>query len=247
MTTVALTSSIDAVGWSNLSHAYGKADDVPMMLRSLERARSGIDRDLAWEELWSSLCHQGTIYSASYAALPFVVDLALERPSSERLLFWIFVATIAVEGVTRDIPPGLADAYHAALTRARASVEATDWSRLDADERPWLLSALAKLQGERAVARAVEGLIDGDIALACPACDGDVFVSVAQAPFVASNVDPEGGFRSQDLTRLTPLPDPRIDALLMFADEPLAPRLLGLASTVRCPTCAEAFALLERA
>lgn len=241
------TLPLDPAFWSSLTHAHGRADDVPSMLRTLETARSGVDRDLAWEQLWSSLCHQGMIYSASYAAVPFVVDLARERPPSEQLLFWIFVATIAAEGEASDIPRALHGAYQAALVRARATVEASDWSRLDADERPWLVSALANLQGERAVARAVEGLIDGEIALACPACDGDVYVSVSQAPFVASNVNPEGGWRSQDLTRLTPRPDPRIDALLMFADEPLTPRLRGLASTVLCPTCEEAFPLLERA
>lgn len=239
--------SIDAIGWSKLTHAFGKADDVPKMLRSLELARSGVDRDLAWEELWSSLFDQARVYSATYAAVPFVVDLALARPSDERLLYWIFVSTIASVGEPRDVPPKLREPYLGALARARASVEASDWSLLCVDDRPWLVSALAKLQGERGVARAIEGLIDGDLVLACPACDGDVFVSLSQVPFVASNVDPEMGFRSQDLTRLTPLPDPRIDALMTFADEPLAPRLRDLASTVRCPTCAEAFALLERA
>jgi hypothetical protein len=33
--------------------------------------------DSAWEELWGRPCHQGTVNTASYVAIPYLADLAL--------------------------------------------------------------------------------------------------------------------------------------------------------------------------
>src|SRR5579864_5628045 len=63
---------LDAVPWATLHHAYGPANDTPGLLRRLERG--DIDETL-WEELFSSLAHQGTVYEASAAAAPFLIAL----------------------------------------------------------------------------------------------------------------------------------------------------------------------------
>lgn len=49
--------------WTSLRDAYGTAGPVEPLL---ERGDTQ-DRTI-WDELWSRLCHQGTVYSASYAA-----------------------------------------------------------------------------------------------------------------------------------------------------------------------------------
>ncbi|TWJ07747.1 hypothetical protein LX16_4909 [Stackebrandtia albiflava] len=58
--------------WSSLGHAYGSAEDIP---EKLERLRAAPTSAL-WTDLWSALCHQGTVYSASYAALDWLTDTA---------------------------------------------------------------------------------------------------------------------------------------------------------------------------
>ncbi|WP_053670616.1 hypothetical protein [Streptomyces sp. NRRL B-1140] len=58
--------------WSRLRHAYGTAEDVPGLLDGASADPQSSD----WDELWSRLCHQGTVYSASYAALPALTRMA---------------------------------------------------------------------------------------------------------------------------------------------------------------------------
>lgn len=60
--------------WSQLSHAYGTAEDIPGLLDRLEPD----PRSPVWNDLWSSLCHQGTVYTASYAAL---TEQTLDHPA----------------------------------------------------------------------------------------------------------------------------------------------------------------------
>ena len=61
--------------WASLRDAYGRADRVGELL---DRAEA--DDRAVWDELWSRLCHQGTVYSASYAALPRLTEIAERRP-----------------------------------------------------------------------------------------------------------------------------------------------------------------------
>lgn len=58
--------------WSQLSHAYGSAEDIPALL---DRIASEPNAE-RWSNLWSALCHQGSVYSASFAALPWLADVA---------------------------------------------------------------------------------------------------------------------------------------------------------------------------
>lgn len=52
--------------WASLRDAYGSAELVPALLAAIEEA--GTDDGDLWVGLWSRLCDQGTVYSASYAA-----------------------------------------------------------------------------------------------------------------------------------------------------------------------------------
>src|SRR5579862_1242153 len=69
----------DRVDWSQLSHAYGQAADVPEMIRDLARSGPATREDVL-EELWSSILHQGSLYTATTAAIPFLIEL-LNEPS----------------------------------------------------------------------------------------------------------------------------------------------------------------------
>jgi len=62
--------------WSRLKHAYGSASDLLRLFEGIGDPEAG---DVAWEDLWASLCHQGTVYTASFAALPAPVDIATGR------------------------------------------------------------------------------------------------------------------------------------------------------------------------
>jgi hypothetical protein len=55
--------------------AYGDAAAVPSLLERLW-SPDAADREDAIDELWSRLCHQETVYSASAAAIPPLVQVA---------------------------------------------------------------------------------------------------------------------------------------------------------------------------
>ena len=72
-------SELDEVEWSSLTHAYGEgrvgielAGDVA---GSLALIADDVETALV-EGLYSSVCHQGTVYEASAYALPFVGAVA---------------------------------------------------------------------------------------------------------------------------------------------------------------------------
>src|SRR4051794_24079024 len=71
--------------WTSLRHAYGSAADVPPLLEAI----SSLDRDSdewleAWDHLKNLLEHQGTVFSASFVALPVFAKTAAQWPASKR-------------------------------------------------------------------------------------------------------------------------------------------------------------------
>ncbi|MGP3990156.1 hypothetical protein [Streptomyces sp. 3N207] len=83
-----MLDGIDEVEWAALEHAYGSADDVPDLLRAAGSVDAQV-REEALDGLVSSLCHQGSIYSATAAAVPFVARLVLEGPGDRLALLWL--------------------------------------------------------------------------------------------------------------------------------------------------------------
>lgn len=67
--------------WSRLKHAYGSASDLPRLFDEVGDPELA---DVAWEELWSSLYHQGSVYTASFATLPLLADIATGRKPGNR-------------------------------------------------------------------------------------------------------------------------------------------------------------------
>jgi len=65
---------VDDIPWPDLRHAYGAAGDVPALLRALvlESGEAGE----AFDTLWGSICHQGSVYSATPYAVPFLARIA---------------------------------------------------------------------------------------------------------------------------------------------------------------------------
>jgi hypothetical protein len=65
---------LDTTDWAALSHAYGSAHDVPALIRGL--ASTDDDRRVgALDAMYSALVHQGSVYPASLAAIPHLVEI----------------------------------------------------------------------------------------------------------------------------------------------------------------------------
>jgi hypothetical protein len=69
-----MLEGLDTIDWSSLTHAHGPANDVPALLRSL-LSEDPDERLQACADLHETIWHQGTIYPASAAAIPFLFEL----------------------------------------------------------------------------------------------------------------------------------------------------------------------------
>jgi hypothetical protein len=72
---------LDVVDWSGLTHAFGEADDIPGLIEQL----SDDDWADAVDDLFASLLDQGRVYPATVAAVPFLVQVALDEDAPGRL------------------------------------------------------------------------------------------------------------------------------------------------------------------
>ncbi|NUP51232.1 MAG: hypothetical protein HOW97_28560 [Catenulispora sp.] len=92
---------MDSVEWSALTHAYGPAGDTPDLLRRLASNDAEAVAD-AHYELVSSLAHQGSVYPATVATVPFLVRLAVS--GIQRLPVLELLCVITESSDTRALP-----------------------------------------------------------------------------------------------------------------------------------------------
>jgi hypothetical protein len=69
--------------WNDVSHAYGPAGDTPQDILNLTSSL-GLVRRRAIDQLIASICHQGTVYSATARAVPFLIEVVAERTVADR-------------------------------------------------------------------------------------------------------------------------------------------------------------------
>src|SRR5215469_14243440 len=67
-------AGLDEVDWSAVSDAYGPATDIPALFRALVSGNPD-HREFACELLHQTIWHQGNVYSATAAAIPFLYNL----------------------------------------------------------------------------------------------------------------------------------------------------------------------------
>lgn len=102
--------------WSELRHAYGPAADTPELLNAYLADPDRVWTDSLIENLWSSLCHQGDVYEASYAAVPLLMVVAARAsPEASLRSISLVVAIEAARASGPAMPVELASAYEAAV------------------------------------------------------------------------------------------------------------------------------------
>ena len=69
-----MLENLDQINWAELEHAYGPATDIPDMLRALTSPDKKV-RDKVHYDLYGNLYHQGTVYSATSRAVPFLIEM----------------------------------------------------------------------------------------------------------------------------------------------------------------------------
>ncbi len=152
--------SLDSPKWSQLSHAYGSASDIPDLLRQLETMPSSEGEKEPWFSIWSSLAHQGDVYSASFAAVPHVVRILAQAPKRADFSYFQFPAWVEICRQKKSVPilQELETDYFSALQQLPFLVSAAADREWDEGFLLCALSAIAAAKGYGTVAEAVQEL-----------------------------------------------------------------------------------------
>lgn len=158
--------------WKELSHAYGSAKDIPALLSQLKSALPKKDyQSEPWFSLWSALCHQGDVYTASYAAVPHILAAGSKKPIPQRMDFLLIVAKIEAMRLTKTaprIPVDLKQSYESAIREGVSLAMSCLGQKWPEDEYRVVLGALAIFSGHVAFGNMI---LDFDGDCQCPNCD----------------------------------------------------------------------------
>lgn len=245
-----------SVDWSGLEHAYGFAADVP---RFFEQAGDPELADEAWFELWSCLCHQGTVYPASFAALPVLADIATGRePGDPRRA--IALAGRIVAGERQLHEPGYARAHYpdsiAELHRTSRHYLAEGPFDDDKDDYLHSLEDLLAFEG---VPVWSESLVPDLYNVVCPSCSESLEIDFYEDHPGTRRRDPHAtlrrlNFNGPTLTDVRPAapgdlrpPGSRLHRIAVQAGQSAAAEhLTYLFGHTTCPDCGEDFSLPEQ-
>jgi hypothetical protein len=129
---------LDSPRWSELSHAYGQASNIPDLLHQVEKhlADDWFDAESSkpGKILWDSLCHQGDIYNATYAAVPHIINAMQKSPAKAHWTIYCMLASIEIARAKSrgpEIPTDLEADYLASLKEIPTLVasSADDWDQ----------------------------------------------------------------------------------------------------------------------
>ncbi|MDO6388455.1 hypothetical protein [Uliginosibacterium sp. 31-12] len=152
--------SLDSPRWSELEHAYGPASDIPSLLKQLADLPEDDGNGEPWFSIWSALAHQGDVYSASFAAVPHVVNYLSSSPLKADSSFFQFPAWVEIcrQKGNIKVPDDLSSAYFSSLRRLPSLVAAAAERDWDADFLLCALSAIAAAKGPPEIAEAIQEL-----------------------------------------------------------------------------------------
>ena len=158
---------LESIEWSQLTHAYGTANDIPGLLAQLSEypSKSGCDTE-PFFSLWSSLCHQGDTCTAAYAAVPHIIALAGAEPRRITCDFLLLPTSIEIARSTGrgpEVPAKLSDSYTTAIKGMAAIIGQLSVDDMD---ETWCITcgaAVAIGAGNPALAEAILEL-EGDTA-----------------------------------------------------------------------------------
>ncbi|MEU4198282.1 hypothetical protein AB0E69_40745 [Kribbella sp. NPDC026611] len=221
--------------WRSLRDAYGSAEPVGGLL---ERAGTG-DRDV-WDELWSRLCHQGTVYSASYAALPRLTELAAHRDPRE-FVEPLFLATCIIGSTDGPAPADVRSRYAETIRQLHELAQGFVPFAGDDTDFVYRVQAVLATEGDSVWGTRLDALADQELELACPGCGEQLLVGLETMPTLVRQFDDA----AVGATTLTPAdPDQlsggeaRAYELAIGNGRPqVARRLLELFGRFECPAC----------
>jgi hypothetical protein len=167
--------------WHSLRHAYGNADDLPALL---DRLSPDPEADV-WERLWSRICHQGTVYSASFAALPALANYAERWSPTQRYQALVLAAFILA---STDVCGGSRNKFlrpveWVAPRLRQLCNENLAETGLARHEFIYLLQAARSFEGDQFWGHELDHLVSGEFTGTCPHYGVGLFLVIGEYGF----------------------------------------------------------------
>ncbi|HSF35021.1 MAG TPA: hypothetical protein VLA70_02850 [Nocardioides sp.] len=229
--------------WAALQHAYGTAEDVPDLLRAAEE--SGSEHGPAWDELWSRLCHQDTVYTASYAVLPLLADVA-ERHEPTGYVAALDLAAAMVASTDGPTDPAAVRAEHAETVARLRDLAERNLSLAEGDiEFLYGLQAVMAFEDGGVWQRQLSHVADGELPVVCPHCRTFLLLDLEGAELVLAE-DPAQGTPVHPVEPAHDSIGARLMALCQQAGRPgVEARLRYALGRASCPACRTTFNVPE--
>jgi hypothetical protein len=234
--------------WTSLRDAYGEASKVPKLLSQL----STDPGHAVWHEVWSRLCHQGTVYSASFAALPLLLEWAETVPPEKRSTVLVLAGAITS---SRDVVSG-SEARPVALAATSKrfealAVETLAEPRLSSSDFIHVAQAALAFRQEPVWGEVLDQFNDGEFKGLCGSCGSDLYLVVGQHGFFATNYD-----WASPLTKRAPISASPVQSLgdvgrwlygqaVGGKQVQIANWTLHLFGTTECPACGKSIRVAD--
>ncbi|MEV7387102.1 hypothetical protein [Streptomyces sp. NPDC091215] len=237
------------IDWHRLTHAYGRADGIPGLFARL----GGTEDDSVWSELWSALCHQGSVYDASWAALPTLTEIACGRapggPADALMLAG------AITAYAEDPRRKVYEREIGELLAAGRGLLADPG--IPAAPFVNLLQSVLAFEGAGVWSEALEGVNSEEYEVECPQCTEGLFVAFGRyGAFVSAGdyvTGPGADAATAGRGELTPARPDRLTGVgarlygeAVRAGQPaVAEALTHVFGQGCCPSCDTVFAVAE--
>ncbi|WP_459804351.1 hypothetical protein [Herbidospora sp. RD11066] len=240
----------DMTDWSRLTHAYGSAENIPDLLDQLVPD----SRAEVWEELWSCICHQMTVYPASFAALPRLTEIARTWAPEDRTMILSLCGSI-VAGARQPHGAGDVRAIHAPeIEELLVLTDETMHAAIDEDSFTYMLQALLAFENVPVWDESLDQLAQGEFELEnCPGCGVHLFVAIGADGYFATSGDyaieddpPKGELAPALPSGLDLLARRMYDMAQSLGRENLAMKLLHLFGDATCPDCRTTFQVADQ-
>ncbi|MFF2653768.1 hypothetical protein [Streptomyces sp. NPDC058045] len=219
----------------------------------LDRIAREPDPEL-WNDLWSALCHQGSVYPASFTALPWLAETA-GGDDREQSVNALVLAGAIMAGAEQ--PHGAGDVraqYTAEIESLLTAVNQQLRTASDRTDYLHLLAAVPAFEGAADWSEVLaRGLGDREYELDCPGCRTALFIALGEQGFFSTTEDYARSDADVTTSPLLPAAPAdlhiiprRLHATALSDGHPeLAHTLTHLLGHTTCPNCETHFSLAE--
>lgn len=233
--------------WTNFRDAYGSAADIPVRIKAWVETPS----EERLSDLWSRLCHQGTVYSASFEAIPCLVQACPQLAPKDRRNALMLIAAIWASDDRHDGAEPSDAVKQLAPTIQDMTENSLDDADLDTEDFPYLLQAAAAFR-DPYWGRHLDYLASGEFPGVCWTCESHLFMAIGRYGYFASADD---YVRSPDAKRspiasgpqrsMAPIGVWLHERCVQHGQEEMAKGIAHIYGTTTCPVCDASISVVD--